>query len=231
MLDLNKLEGTKKKDYEASLLRKLLRILSLPIANALKNSFITPNMITFFYLILSFPIAYLFYLNTAKTNLIGAFLLFLILILDKVDGSLARIKGIQNDYGFWLDRVLNDFSRIVIFLGVTWGAANQFGDIYWLFGFLLISSYLLMAITYEIFRFLFSEGNNFISGFKSKMWIVRQVYYGDPLASVLLILFALFNRLDLFLILVGSYGILSVIIQTIIFTIKAKRYDKGNSQD
>ena len=156
---IEKLNGAKKKDIHAPIIRKILRYLAHPITVFLSKTSVTPNQVSFIYLILSFVIAYLFYLQGYLNILLASLLLFFSLILDRVDGSLARIKNMSSDYGFWLDKTFDVISLSIIFLGITWGVYNRTLDYkVWIFGYLGILSYLLMLAHYYDFKSIFSFG-------------------------------------------------------------------------
>jgi len=228
---LEKLSGTKKKDIHASVIKKTLRYLAQPIAVFLSKTAVTPNQISFTCFILSLVSAYLFYLQGYSNILLASLLLFFSLILDRVDGSLARIKNMSSDYGFWLDKTFDVISISIIFFGITCGVYNRTLDYkVWIFGYLGILSYMLMVSHYYDFKSIFSFGNNLISKERKNHQFLIQFYYHNPLISILIIFFALFNSLYWFLIFAGIYGPLCMVIQHLIFTYKIKKHIKLSPQ-
>lgn len=228
---IEKLDGAKKKDIHAPLIKKVLRYLAQPLAVFLSKTGVTPNQVSLTYFLLSFPIAYLFYLHGYLNILLASLLLFISLLLDRVDGSLARIKNVASDYGFWLDKTFDNMGRCIIFLGIMWGVYNRTQDYkVWVFGCLGILSYLLITAHYSDFKTIFSFGDAIVSEEREKHQFSLQFFYNEPLIPVLIILFALFDALYWFLVFAGVYGLLCMTIQYLMLTLKIRKHIKSNPQ-
>jgi len=73
-------------------------------------------------------------------NIAAGLLAQLSSIIDGVDGSLARLKGMSSDFGGFLDSILDRYADILVMLGLTiWSASNEVYPHFWLAGFLAIT--------------------------------------------------------------------------------------------
>ena len=99
----------------------------------------TPNQVT----ILSFAIglyaAYLFALGDTWSLIAGALLLQLSIIVDCVDGELARYTRKFSELGAWLDAITDRVKEYAVFLGLAYGAMVQNGQNLWLLAAILMA--------------------------------------------------------------------------------------------
>ncbi|MBD3204407.1 hypothetical protein GF327_09020 [Candidatus Woesearchaeota archaeon] len=221
---IEKLKGAKKKDIHQSILRKTLRLFAEPLSLALSKTPVTPNQVSFVYLIFSVLVSYLYSKGQYGSNITGGILLFFLLILDKVDGSLSRIKGTDSDYGFWLDRTFNDFSRIILFFGLAIGLYRQTQNVIYIFiTFFLMSTYLLVGITHEVFRLIMPDSNKILGSIKSHYHFLINFVYGEPLVPFIIFVFSFTPLLHIGVILLSLYGVLFLIAQYCVMTLKVKK--------
>jgi len=89
------------------------------IALLLKNTGITPNMVTIISIFFGVAAGILFYPENILINLLGVFLLICANILDCVDGQLARLTGIKSQVGRILDGMAGDFWFIAIYIAIA----------------------------------------------------------------------------------------------------------------
>ena len=79
------------------------RYIQVPIAKQivgfLKNTPVTPNHVTYFSVLVGFASGYAFSFSTPMFLILGGVLLEITLVLDCVDGQLARAKGMSSDLG------------------------------------------------------------------------------------------------------------------------------------
>ncbi|MDR0835044.1 MAG: CDP-alcohol phosphatidyltransferase family protein [Tannerella sp.] len=129
-----------KKEYEASLKSIetenyldlwFYRPLGFRIANALRNTGITPNTITIISVFVGAAAGPLFYYDNLKLNILGILALIMANILDCVDGQLARMTGIKSKIGRILDGVAGDIWFLLIYIFLALRLKNEFGT--WLF--------------------------------------------------------------------------------------------------
>ena len=128
------------KEYEASLksietenyIDKLFyRPIGFRIAKMLRNTGITPNMVTIISIFIGAAAGPLFYYDNIHLIIIGILSLIVANILDCVDGQLARLTGIKSKIGRILDGLAGDiwFALIYIFLALR--LQNEYGT--WMF--------------------------------------------------------------------------------------------------
>jgi CDP-L-myo-inositol myo-inositolphosphotransferase len=146
--------------YDGYVSRYINRRISDPIAKLLARTGVTPNQISW----ATFGLAVLSFLSFIYNwNIAGGLLAQLSSIIDGVDGSLARLKGMSSAFGGFLDSILDRYADILIMLGLTmWSASNEVYPYVWLAGFLSITgtigvSYSRARISAE-FRHYFDRG-------------------------------------------------------------------------
>jgi len=122
------------------------RPIGFQIARVLRNTGITPNMITVLSIFVGAGTGVMFYFNSLIFNLTGILLLVFANILDCVDGQLARMTDVKSEIGRILDGIAGD----IWFLSIYVCLALRLTDMYhtaWFFLPALISglSHLLQA--------------------------------------------------------------------------------------
>jgi phosphatidylglycerophosphate synthase len=85
----------------------------------------TPNQVTLLSFAIGLYSAYLFSRGTFIPILIGAILLQLSIIVDCVDGELARYTRKFSKLGAWLDAVTDRVKEYMVFLGLAYGASLE----------------------------------------------------------------------------------------------------------
>lgn len=130
---------TKKGPNAASYYHHLLaRNITPGITIFFKNIGLTnPNLVTFFsfllLLISSLMVINLRLLNNVYYRISIACIIQLSIILDFVDGQLARITGRSSRFGAWYDRVSDRFGEFIIFVSCGYVAWQVYGNILLLF--------------------------------------------------------------------------------------------------
>ena len=97
--------------------RYLHNPLAAGIVQLLKDTSVTPNQVTYFSVFVGLVSAYTFSIGTLQAFFFAGILLEIVLILDCVDGQLARAKGCSSDLG----RLLDGIAGYVIYLSVLTG--------------------------------------------------------------------------------------------------------------
>jgi len=87
------------------------RPIAFKIARRLKDTSVTPNMVTVLSIFVGAGTGFMFYFDNLILNLIGITLLIVANILDCVDGQLARLTGIKSKIG----RILDGLAGIIWF--------------------------------------------------------------------------------------------------------------------
>lgn len=149
--------------YDGYVSRYVNRRASEPMARLLARTRATPNQITW----AAFGIAFLAFMSFIYgLNIIGGLLVQLSSVVDGIDGSLARLKGMASAFGGFLDAVLDRYSDVLIVLGLSWWSLSH--EAYpgiWLAGFLAIAG--IMSVSYTRARIDSEHRHLFDKGFKS----------------------------------------------------------------
>lgn len=159
--------GDINKEYEASLKsietenlvdRAFYRPIGFRIARALRNTGITPNMVTIVSIFVGAAAGYLFYPHDIWLNICGILCLISANILDCVDGQLARLTGIKSAIGRILDGVAGDIWFTCIYVGFALRLSNEYPGFGtgWFFVFAVTSglSHLLQANITDYYKTL-----------------------------------------------------------------------------
>ncbi len=149
--------------YDGYISRHINRKLSEPMARLLAKTRVTPNQITW----ASFSIALLSFISFIfGQNIAAGLLVQLSSIVDGIDGSLARRKGMTSEFGGFLDSVLDRYADILIVLGLTlWSLSHETYPGIRLAGLLAITG--IICISYTRARISPNHRHLFDKGFKS----------------------------------------------------------------
>jgi len=149
--------------YDGYISKYVNRKASEPIARLLTKTKIKPNQTTW----AAFGIAVLSFISFIfGQNIIGGLLVQLSSIVDGIDGSLARLKGMTSTFGGFLDSVLDRYADILIVLGLTlWSLSHEAYPLIWLAGFLAIVG--TICISYTRARIGSNHRHLFDQGFMS----------------------------------------------------------------
>jgi phosphatidylglycerophosphate synthase len=116
------------KSSDGFLARTVSRRISPFFSKKLAHTRITPNEIT----IIGMSIGLLGALFLAQPNygarLLGAFLFVLSVIVDGVDGEVARLKLQETPFGHYLDIITDNVVHIVLFVAIALGLYRETGD-------------------------------------------------------------------------------------------------------
>lgn len=156
--------GELNKEYEASLKsietenvvdRIFYRPIGFRIARLLRNTGITPNMVTIFSIFVGVSVGFLFYPTHLIYNICGILLLIFANILDCVDGQLARLTGIKSAIGRILDGVAGDLWFLSIYVNLALRLSHLYGT-YWFFLLAVLSgiSHLIQANITDYYKTL-----------------------------------------------------------------------------
>jgi len=149
--------------YDGYISKHINRKMSEPMARLLAKTRVTPNQMTW----AAFGIALLSFVSfILGHNIIAGILVQLSSIVDGVDGSLARLKGMTSEFGGFLDSVLDRYADILIVLGLTlWSLSHETYSGIWLVGLLAITG--TICISYTRARISPNHRHLFDKGFKS----------------------------------------------------------------
>ena len=113
------------------------RRISIYVTKLLLHTSITPNQITVFSFLLAVISCFLFFLGGYFCVLGGATILQLHVVLDCVDGEIAKIKSLQSKEGALLDVALDRVSDILIFTALAFSIFNTDGN-FWIWPLVLL---------------------------------------------------------------------------------------------
>ncbi len=132
------------------------RPIGFRIACMLRNTRITPNMVTVLSIFVGAGTGFLFYFsNNFIYTILGVLLLVFANILDCVDGQLARLSGIKSEIGRILDGLAGDIWFAVIYVGLALRLTHFYGTA-WFFVLALLSglSHFLQASVTDYYKTL-----------------------------------------------------------------------------
>ena len=222
-------------EWDYPLSYKGFRYLGARIALMLAKTSVTPNQIS----VLSFIIGALALGLIATGNYwlmcAGAICLIISMLFDFVDGSLARITNQSTVVGKWLDPITDIIIRMLLFGALALGAKHNtsYGTLIWPAAYItIISLYIInMANSYfSVAKGHMEEKNKAILAdyletlnenkkveikkskptLKSK--ILKELTYNGITFNLLMLLFCLINKLDIFLFISASVGCLAAFI-------------------
>ncbi len=149
--------------YDGYISKHINRKMSEPMARLLAKTKITPNQMTW----AALGIALLSFASfVLGHNIIAGILVQLSSIVDGIDGSLARLKGMTSEFGSFLDSVLDRYADILIVLGlILWSLSHETYSGIWLAGFLAITG--IICVSYTRARIGPSHRHLFDKGLKS----------------------------------------------------------------
>ncbi len=149
--------------YDGYISKYINRKVSEPMAWLLAKTKTTPNQVTW----AAFGIALLASASfILGQNIVGGLLVQLSSIVDGIDGSLARLKGMTSTFGGFLDSVLDRYADIFIVLGLTlWSLSHETYPGTWVAGFLAIAG--TICISYTRARIGSNHRHLFDKGLKS----------------------------------------------------------------
>ena len=149
--------------YDGYISKYVNRKASEPLAGLVVKTRITPNQMSW----AAFGIALLSFVSFVYgQNIMGGLLVQLSSIVDGIDGSLARLKGMTSTFGGFLDSVLDRYADILIVLGLTlWSLSNEAFPGVWLVGFLAVTG--TFCVSYSRARIDASHRHLFDKGFRS----------------------------------------------------------------
>ena len=149
--------------YDGFISKHVNRKMSEPMARLLAKTKVTPNQMTW----AAFGIALLSFISfILGHNIIAGILVQLSSIVDGVDGSLARLKGMTSEFVGFLDSVLDRYADILIVLGLTlWSLSHETYPGIWLAGLLALTG--IICVSYTRARINPNRRHLFDTGFKS----------------------------------------------------------------
>ena len=181
--------------YDGYISRYANRKASEPMARLLAKTKVTPNQITW----AAFGVALLSFISFIfGWNIIGGLLVQLSSIVDGIDGSLARLKGMTSTFGGFLDSVLDRYADILIVLGLTlWSLSRETYPGIWLAGFLAMTGTICISYTRSRidpdYRHLFDKGLKSLASRDIRLFLIMLGAVAGQAYFCLIVIAALTN--------------------------------------
>lgn len=124
---LYRLRNFQSKDFWAMVFaRPMTILLLLPVADVM---WVTPNLITWVSILVKFAgIATIGLCPTWLGGVVGGLLVNLGLVLDNMDGTLARYRGTSTYLGYYLDKAVDNLTLAAMFAAFAYRAWQQTGN-------------------------------------------------------------------------------------------------------
>lgn len=207
----------------------LYRWASYPFYKILVKTPITANQISISCSICELTAGFLFSFGNYLYSIVAMLLVQASLLLDSVDGDIARTKGSANDYGEWMDLNSTMFTVLPLFLGISIGV---YKDTHNIWSFILASiaignRYLIEII--RAYKTIFAEAGDIKKAIKElkRFSIMRHFAYCMSNVYFIMIPFVIFDRMFLFLLFVAIYGSLFYIFSLSYLTYKMKKENEA----
>ena len=124
----------------------LYRIGAKPIARILVKTPVSANFVTYSAFFMAVVSAYFFSRGSYLSNLIGIAIFQIVLLLDFVDGEIARAKETVSFYGDWVDSILDRLKDVVVIAGIAMGLSKTGEPLsIWILAFVLICAKLMTS--------------------------------------------------------------------------------------
>ncbi len=136
-----------RKDLAEPVVRWIQEPAARPLVYFFKETPVTPNQVTVLSALLAIVAAYFFSLGDTRSIIQGGIIFEISLILDSVDGELARAKGMASEWGRIVDGIGDYVSSIAVLIGLMIGFPDSKGA-------LLILAFLifLRGVTFDYFK-------------------------------------------------------------------------------
>ncbi|MFX0055231.1 MAG: CDP-alcohol phosphatidyltransferase family protein [Promethearchaeota archaeon] len=110
-------------------LRERYQKVMMPVGRLLARTGITPNVITGLTVLVALVSAYFFFLG----DLIGGFLLMVLtVIMDMLDGAVARAANLMTKFGATFDHTLDRYAEFLFILGLMMGPTVMTPVAWWI---------------------------------------------------------------------------------------------------
>jgi phosphatidylglycerophosphate synthase len=130
------------------LARTVARRISRFFSKRLAHTRITPNQITMIGVTIGLLGAYFLAQPTYEARLLGALLFLFCVIVDGVDGEVARLKLQETSFGHYLDIVTDNVVHVVLFVAIAFGLYRETGDAGYMRALLfLLAGFVLCAVS------------------------------------------------------------------------------------
>lgn len=188
-------------------MRSVNRILSRPITQFFLKTQLTPNQITLLSAMAGVFAFLSFSVGIKACFILGAIFFEAFYILDNCDGEVARARGQSTKFGSWLDTLIDYFVHVLAFVGITIGVYRiSLTPVI-----LLVGATATLGVFLSFFIVVIQKTKNYglaIYGMpKAPRGKIKKIGLLDKLVdvlsvgdfSIILLIFALFNKMELLL--------------------------------
>ncbi len=194
----------KKRETDSFLAKNFDRNISLFFSKRLVYTSLTPNQVTLMGMSIGLMGALLLTFPGHIFQILGAFLFLFCVIVDGIDGEIARLKVMESKFGHYLDIITDNIVHIAIFIGIGLGLYGKTGDqIYIIFLYILLFGFGLCAIS--VYQCILKKDETELQ--RSPLLIKILSFLTNRDFAYLVALLAIFDKLNWFLIAtaIGSY--------------------------
>jgi phosphatidylglycerophosphate synthase len=204
-------KGAKKRAGSFNYQQKFSRFVAVYFTWVFLKFKITPNAITIFNIFLGLIGTFLMVFQKSYIFLIGVFFIYITLILDRSDGQVARVTGNCSKRGQFLDGIYGYTLVASLYGSLALGSFLIFENVVLLIaGFISIIFALFSSISSRDRALLVGgePGHNMIKVKKTKRVVFLSRIASLPSMNIkeLIILFFLFQRLDILVFFFGIYN-------------------------
>ena len=208
VLNLYNKKGAKLEDLEGPLVKRFYRTLAIYFTEKVFiKTKLTPNQITFISFFGKLIAAYLFSFGIYPYIIYGSVVLFIAYLLDYIDGTLARMRGIASDFGRFIDLGFDEIGKVVLFFAIAYGFYSQtHNSLVWIFALLGLTASQFLAVLYISYRWLFKFAVDTIEKEKKKRRFLVNFFYLEHNILNGIILAGILNLFYYMLIFYAFYG-------------------------
>ena len=188
-------------------MRSINRILTAPFTAFFIRSGLRPNYITLLGGAAGILAFFSFSIGTKAGLIAGAVLFEAFYILDNCDGEVARARGLSSKFGSWMDTLIDCFIHVLAFIGIGIGVSRTAEIPIMLFAGIIaglgtfLSTLVVMLQKIRNYGLAIHGMPKAPAGAKKKITAVDRLI--DILSagdfSLVLLLFAIFNKMELLL--------------------------------
>lgn len=159
------------RDADGLIAYSINRPCSLFVSKRIANSFITPNMVTAFGLVVGLAGAALMFSGKPAFMVIGVILWQLSSMIDGIDGELARMRLSPSHSGEWFDTIADDITNISFLVGLGHALSVVYDEPLYFYAACSIAGLMVIEVLWfyrEFVKMGIASHNHFEWGFESE---------------------------------------------------------------
>ena len=180
------------------------RRISQFFSSRLVRTKVTPNQVTLMGVSIGLTGAFLLSLSGYWPHLLGSLLFVFCVVVDGVDGEVARLKLMESRFGHYLDITTDNLVHVAIFIGIAIGLYNDTGNRLYLWAlWFLLGGFGVCAIA--VYKFILSVDAEVLKRSPKLLRLMKMVSNRD--FAYLVAFLAIVDRLNWFLLAaaIGTY--------------------------